>query len=258
MNVWQEATDNWSELRVAMGCTRIEVPGAIVHAYPINRSGPFCNSAFVQNPQSFAIEKVETVFAEQRLPFAITIPSLEPYAGLGKLLREQGYSSAPAWTLMTQKELIGKSNPEVRVEEIYQSKLEDWFGLQDVFPDVESSRVTRREMIENVARKKSAHFLMANLDGNPVGAGLLFFKDHVASIHMIATLTAFRRRHVATTVILEAVRRARNENADLIWLRTRRSGIGQKVYGRIGFEVFCDILSYTKTPEYEDTNLSPK
>jgi ribosomal protein S18 acetylase RimI-like enzyme len=258
MNVWEEATENWSELRVAMGCTRIEVPGAVVHAYPINRSGPFYNSAFVQNPQSFAIEKVETVFAERMLPFAITIPRLEPYAGLGILLREQGYSPAPAWTLMTHKELIGKSNPEVRVEEIDRSKLEDWFGLQDVFPDVENSRATRREMIEMIARKKPAQFLVAHVNGNPVGAGLLFLKDHVASIHMIATLTAFRRRHVATTVTLEAVRRAKNENAGLIWLRTRRGGIGQKVYGKIGFEVFSDVLSYTKTPEYEDTYLPPK
>jgi ribosomal protein S18 acetylase RimI-like enzyme len=258
MDVWQDVTDNWSELCVAMGCTRIEVPGAVVHAYPIYRSGPFYNSAFVRNPKSFSIERVGTVFAERKLPFVITFPSLKPYARLGKLLRERDYSPAPAWSLMTQKELIDKSNPEVSVYEIDSPELEDWFGLQDVFSHVVSSRVRRWEMIEKIAKKQPAKFLIANFHGNLVGAGLLFLKGHVASIHMIATLAAFRRRHVATTVTLEAVRRARNEHAGLIWLRTRRGGTGQKVYSSIGFEVYSDILSYTKTPEYEDTNLPPK
>ncbi len=121
-----------------------------------------------------------------------------------------------------------------------------------------SSRPTRLEMIEKVSMEKSAQLLLASLQGRSVGAGLLFMKDHVASIHMIATLTPFRRRHVATTVTLEAVRRAKKDNTELVWLRTRRGGTGERVYKKIGFEVFTDILSYTKTPQYEDSNLPPK
>ena len=71
---------------------------------------------------------------------------------------------------------------------------------------------------------------------------MLFLKDHVASIHMIATLSEFRRMRVATTVTLEAVRRARKEKADLVWLRTRRGGIGEKVYARSGLT--CSQTSY--------------
>ena len=66
MDIRLEATDNWSELRVAMGCARIMIPGALVHTYPIHRSGTFYNSAFVQNPQSFVIEEVEHVYAERK------------------------------------------------------------------------------------------------------------------------------------------------------------------------------------------------
>ncbi|MGA3407128.1 MAG: hypothetical protein ABSD49_15470, partial [Candidatus Bathyarchaeia archaeon] len=81
----------------------MQVPGAIVQSYPIERSGPFYNSAFVQKPQSFEIEKVESIFTERRLPFVIVIPRLESYAELGKSLVEHGYSAAPAWCLMIQK-----------------------------------------------------------------------------------------------------------------------------------------------------------
>jgi len=258
MDIWQEATDNWSELRVAMGCTRISVPGALVHTYPIHRSGAFYNSAFVQNPQSFVIEEVEHLYAERKLPFAITLPRLKPYRELCKSLEEQEYSLAPPWTLMTHKELTGRRSPEVRVEEIDRTKLGDWFEMQDAFPHVESSKSTRLEMVKKVSRNKSAQLLMASLREKFVGAGLLFMKDQVASIHMVATLTDFRRRHVATTVTLEAIRRARDDNADLVWLRTRKGGTGEKVYMKIGFTVFSDILSYTKTPQHEDSNLPPK
>jgi len=258
MDVWQEATGNWSELCVAMGCTRIRVPGALVHTYPIQRSGTFYNSAFVQNPQSFVIEEVEHVYAERKLPFAIILPRLKPYEELGKSFEKREYSLAPPWTLMTHQELTGTSSPEIRVEKIDQSKLEDWFEMQDAFPQAESSKSTKLEMIKRLSKETSAQLLMASLQEKSVGAGLFFMKDQIASIHMVASLTDFRRKHVATTVTLEAIRRARKDKADLVWLRTRKGGTGEKVYTKIGFTAFSDILSYTKTPQHEDANLQPK
>jgi ribosomal protein S18 acetylase RimI-like enzyme len=258
MDVWQKVTDNWSELCVAMGCTRIRVPGALAHTYPIDRSGSFYNSVFVQDPRSFIIKEVEHVYAQRKLPFAIILPKLKRYEKLGNLLVRLEYSLCPPWMLMTLKELAGDLSPEVRVEEINQTKLKEWFELQDAFPQVESSRSTRLEMIENVSREKPALLLLASLQEKSVGAGLLFMKDQIASIHMIATLTAFRRRHVATTVTLNAIHRAMEHKPELVWLRTRRGGPGEKVYTKIGFKVISDILSYTKTPEYEDSNLPPE
>jgi len=258
MDVWREATRNWSELCVAMGCSRTEVAGALVLTYPIQRSGAFYNSALVQNPQSIPIEKIEELYAERNLPFAVILPKLKPYTELGRLLEERGYSPAPAWTLMTHKEWVGRGNPEVRVDEINGDQLGEWFELNDVFPHAESYGPTRLEMIERIAKEKSAQLLLASLQRKYVGAALLFMKYQVASIHLVATLTEFRRRHVATTVTLEAIRRAGKDVAGLLWLRTRKGGTGEKVYTRIGFAPFADIQSYTKTPQYEDCNLPPK
>ena len=257
-DIWQNSTDNWSKLCVAMGCSSISVPGAVVQTYQIDRSGTFYNSVLVQNPQSFEVKQVEEVFVERTLPFSIILPSLKPYTELGKSLVKRRYLLAPPWTLMVHEELIDGSNPDVRVEEIDSCKLMDWFELQAVFPDVESSRQARLEMIETVSREGSAHLFLASMEGRSVGAGLLFIKDQVASIHMIATLPDFRRRHVASTVTLEAIGRARRDKADLLWLRTRKGGTGEKVYTKIGFTAFSDILSYTRTPQCEDSNLPPR
>jgi len=256
--VWHQAASNWSQLCAVMGCARIRVPGAVICTYPVERSGTFYNFAVVQDPRSYVIEDAEDVFMKRKLPFAIRIARLEPYAELEKSLREHGYSLAPVWSLMTHEEWTGESNPEVKVDQIDGSRLADWFELQSAFNHLQSTRATRQRMIERVLPKRSVQLLMASLGDRPVGAGLLFLKNHVASIHLIATLAEFRRRHVATTLTLEALRRAKAEKADLIWLRTRRGGIGEKVYTKVGFRAFSDILSYTKTPETEDSNLPPK
>jgi len=177
---------------------------------------------------------------------------------LQKLLVERGYSLPPMWGLMLQEQLIGEGNPDVKVDQVNRSGLNEWFALQEVFSHVQSSKAARLDMTERIFRNESAQFLLATINSKPVGAGLLYVKDHVASIHMIATRTEFRRKHVATTVTLEAARRARDENAGLVWLRTRRGGTGEKVYSKIGFKPFSDLMSYTRTLEFEDSNLPPK
>lgn len=57
---------------------------------------------------------------------------------------------------------------------------------------------------------------------------------------MIATLSDFRRTHVATTVTLEAIRRPRKTRVGLVWLRTRKGGVSENVYARIGFTAFAE------------------
>jgi hypothetical protein len=184
MDTWRQVTENWSELCAAMGCTRMRIPGAIVQSYPVDRSGPFYNSAFVQTPESFEIENVESIFNERRLPFIIVVPRLEPHAELERSLAEHGYMAAPAWCLMIQKELVGESNPKVRVDEIDRSGLNDWFALQDVFPYVQSSKAARLEMIERLSGNGSTQLLLASINHKPVGTGLLFMKEECKAPHL--------------------------------------------------------------------------
>ena len=258
MDVWRAATDNWNELCVMMGCTTTRLPGGIIQSYPIQRSGTFYNCVLVQNPQSFVPGEVERLFDERKLPFVIILPQLKPHLELGETLEGRGYVLAPPWILMIHNESVGQSSPEVKVEQIDESKVLDWLELQQVFPQSEGTRTTMLEMIRRLSKEDSTQLLIASLQEQFVGAGLLFMKNHVASIHMIATLAQFRRRHVATTVTLEAIRLAQKTRPSLLWLRTRRGGTGEKVYARIGFRLFTEILSYTKTPQFEETNLPPK
>jgi GNAT superfamily N-acetyltransferase len=88
--------------------------------------------------------------------------------------------------------------------------------------------------------------LLAAYKNKNAGVALVFLKDQVASIHLVATLPEFRRKRVATSIVLEAIEQV-DEDADLVWLRTRKGGIGEKVYLKIGFKPFVDILTYSQT-----------
>ena len=256
MEVWRAVAGNWSDLCVSMGCMRTQMPHAVAHTYPINRSGPFYNLTLVNDPQS-SIDDVEKIYEKNGLPFAIVTPRLESYAKLQRSLADRGYALPPPWGLMILDRLTGEVNTLVKVNSIDRSVLNEWFALQDAFPQVPSSKVARQRMIELILEDEAAQFLLATIEGKPVGAGLLYIRGQVASIHMIATHPAFRRRHVATTVTLEASRRAIRDKAELIWLRTRRGGTGEKVYTKMGFKLFTDLLSYTRTLECEDSNIPP-
>jgi len=244
MDIWVKATLNWGALCVSMGCERVSLPGALANVYPIEKSGTFYNIVHVQDPNSFSIPSAEGTFAARKLPFGIVLPRRSGYEQLEELLRARGYSLVKVWNLMWHEKGLGEINPKVAVEEIPGSRLSEWLAI--------SNLSARREMIEASLTDGSTRLLLATLEGKAVGEGLIYLNDRVASIHLMETVPDFRRRHVATTLVTKMLERLMNEQLDLIWLRTRKGGVGEKVYSRIGFRSFTEILTYTRTPAFED------
>jgi len=152
---------------------------------------------------------------------------------------------------MVHEKVIGERNPDVDVKNVASSQLSEWITASNINELSQISRAARRKMLEEASQTSKTKFLLARLEEKPAGVGMLFMEGHVASIHMMATLPEFRRRHVATTIVLQALT-LRNGNIDLTWLRTRKGGMGEKVYTNLGFSSITNILSYTTTPELED------
>lgn len=227
------------------------MPGASVHVYDVGRSSTFYNCVLVHDPTLFNADDVQRIFRQRRLPFSVKIPDLKSYGGVAKALRANGYSLLRPWSLMRHDKAIGERNPDVDVECVASCQLNEWIDVSNINELPQISRAARLKMLEKVSRTSKARFLLARLGEQPAGIGMLFMEGHVASIHLMATLPEFRRRHVATTLVLHALA-LRNGSIDLTWLRTRKGGIGMKVYTKLGFSSIGNILSYTTTPELED------
>ena len=253
-DTWCKATCNWSELCVEMGCGRVRLPGGLLHTYDVGVTGTFYNYVLVQDPNSFSLRMTEAEFSRRGLPFAIRIPRENSFSEFERSLCDARYALVPVWKLMTHEKDAGERNRAVTVERVGSDRLADWIAIISTgFNLSEKHRVTQYEMVRRASRSESVQLLLAILNEKPVGTGLLYFKDRIASIHMISTLPEFRKKHVATTIILEARDRCKDEKANMIWLRTRKGGIGEKVYSKIGFKPFSDILTYTRTPNLDST-----
>jgi GNAT superfamily N-acetyltransferase len=247
LNTWREAIANWSELCAEMGCERVCVPGGLLHSYTVGITGTFYNHILVQDPSNFSLKRAEEEFARREIPFTLKIPRQRSYTKLECTIQAAGYTLLPVWNLMVfGTELTGERNPDVRVERVDTDQFPEWTAVSTAKNALQTE--TQREMIKRVCEKKSAHLLLAKLDNNPVGRGLLYVKDQVASIHMMSTIPEFRRQHIATTIVMYALDRLKNERIDLTWLRTRKGGTGEKVYLKIGFKPILEILTYTLTP----------
>ena len=98
---------------------------------------------------------------------------------------------------------------------------------------------------EGVARAEQALarwdylFLVATLDGRPVGAASARFEAGVCGVYGVATLEGFRRRGVSTTLLHAVVDEAGARGCDLVFLSAEPGGYARRLYARLGFvEVF--------------------
>jgi hypothetical protein len=234
-----------------MGCSGVQVSGAFIHLYDVRRSSTFYNCVLVHDPRRFILDEVEHIFHERGLPFSVKIPSLRSFADLGKALRVKGYSLLPPWTLMRHVRALGDRNPEVEVEIVTPHQLNKWIAASNMSDLPESSQVARRKMLTKASQTAKVQFILARFKKKSAGVGVLFMDRHEASIHLMSTLPEFRRKRVATTIVLHALT-CRRRDIDLTWLRTRKGAIGERVYSQLGFSSVTDILSYTTTPDLED------
>ena len=82
-------------------------------------------------------------------------------------------------------------------------------------------------------------FLVAQLDGQPVGAASARFEAGACGVYGVATLEGFRRRGVSTTMLHAIVDAAGQRGCDLVFLSAEPHGYARGLYAHLGFvEVF--------------------
>lgn len=85
------------------------------------------------------------------------------------------------------------------------------------------------------------HYL-GTLDGHPIASLTLSFDQGIANIYDVATIPTFRRRGIATAMLLTALLDARTSGYRIGVLQATKSGI--KVYRRVGFLDYCTFERY--------------
>ncbi len=91
--------------------------------------------------------------------------------------------------------------------------------------------------------QKEAHFYIGIFKEEPISTLLLYLSSGVAGLHAVSTLPKYRNRGfgfaISRSALIEAFKR------DYYVGVLQASSLGEKIYRKLGFEKYCDIISYT-------------
>jgi GNAT superfamily N-acetyltransferase len=108
-----------------------------------------------------------------------------------------------------------------------------------VSDEEEEDRERWRAVTVHEARFPACHLYLARLDGQPVGACDLFAALGWGRIDSVVTCPEMRRRGVASALVARAVQDSLALGHEATYLFTEVGGIGEKVYERLGFEIWA-------------------
>ncbi len=87
-------------------------------------------------------------------------------------------------------------------------------------------------------------YLLATLDGVPVGAASARFQDGAVGIYGVATLERFRGRGVSTAILHAIVDEAQQRGCDLVFLSAMPGSYAEGFYTRLGFTPLFTIQTF--------------
>ena len=211
------------------------------------------------NPES-GVATVESLVAEtiahfrgRGLPVVVDVDPIAESQGFGRELRRRGVTPVIGSMLLMR---YGADTPpvlnitstarnedtDIRIEQIAREtgagEAREWIHLAGSDEDDAEEAAFWRAVAEPEARSPDCRLYLARSDGQAAGACQLFSHAGWAQIDSVITHPDFRRRGVASRLVAQAVRDSLALGNAVTYLFTDNGGAGEKVYRRLGFEVW--------------------
>ena len=208
--------------------------------------------ALLDAPDAGALDETlaeaDLYFSGRGVPWSVQITPFARPSGLPGLLRRRGFRLASELTVMTRSALaeVPPIEPAVEVREVAPDEVALFTRLTvDAFrmPPRFHAALTdvNRAWLEAGGR---AYFAIAR--GEPVGTALLTRHAGVAGVYNVATLRPYRRRGVATAIMLRVLEDYERAGEDVLTLQVARASVAEAFYERLGFVARYQWEIYTK------------
>ena len=89
-------------------------------------------------------------------------------------------------------------------------------------------------------------FFAGRIDGKIAGFTSLIPRDGAAYVDNVVTLSAYRRRGIASATVTRALAEAEEQGIATVFLLAEENGDPQRLYERLGFRVVSRAMGFTR------------
>ncbi|MFX1377637.1 MAG: GNAT family N-acetyltransferase [Promethearchaeota archaeon] len=210
-----------------------------------NSDWPDCifKASFDKKTIKNEIKNIRTLIRKGKAPNGWTIGPLTKPQNLGSQLEKFGFSNVYHQVGMAVKldKLKRGQNIEndLMIEKVVDEKsLIQWSGVVSKVFDLSIDI----EHLKFIQLQKEAHFYLGKFNKLPVSTLLLYLSSGVAGLHAVSTLPNYRNQGFGLTISRTALIDAYNMGYYVGVLQA--SSLGERVYRKLGFQKYCDIISY--------------
>ena len=191
----------------------------------------------------YEISKIKRLIKNGEAPNGWTVgPNTIP-DNLGVVLENNNFSNVyqqagMAISLNKLKERV-KDNKELEIEVIEDKKsLKHWIIVASSAFGIKIDS----DLIEFLFLEPEVKFFIGKFNGKPVSALMLYLSSGVAGLHAVSTLSEYRNRGFGIIISRTALVYAFDMGYKVGVLQA--SAMGERVYRKLGFKKYCDIISY--------------
>ena len=186
---------------------------------------------------------VKKLIQDNQAPNGWTVGPLTKPTNLGMFLEKIGFSNVyqQAGMALDLKDLKNQISDESELlVELVEDKehLKQW---AEVVSLVFSIKVDF-ELLEYLFLEPEVKFYIGNLEKKPVSSLMLYLSSGVAGLHAVSTLKEYRNRGFGLALSRKALIDALKIGYKVGVLQA--STLGERVYRKMGFQKYCDIISY--------------
>lgn len=178
-----------------------------------------------------------TIIPVWNLPGNLDSSALELSSRLQKMGFQEHFSQTAMSLDLNIPNLVSPSFPFIKAEN--EKDLQDWvFVNEQAF-----GYKIEQSVIQEIAPDPDIHLFLLKINERPAAAGMLFFHESVAGIHLVGVLSEYRKRGIAKALMQKMILQARNKGVSTCTLQASSQGF--ELYKKLGFKTDFVIHSYS-------------
>lgn len=189
------------------------------------------------------ISNIKRLIQEGKTPNGWTVGPLTKPDNLGMILEKNGFLNVYQQAGMAvdlknlKKQILDENDLVVEIVDNKES-LNQWITIVSSVFGIKLDS----ELIEFLFLEPEVKFYMGTFEERSVSALMLYLSSGVAGLHAVSSLQNYRNRGFGLTISKVALMDALKMGYKVGVLQA--SSLGERVYRKLGFKKYCDIISY--------------